>query len=163
MPVIAVSFALFAAVVGVLSVWPRFHVIDEGMAMVSLSFSHAGLRVRECRHLTQEELNELPPNMRKPDDCPRERLPLRVVFKTGEDILYEAVRRPTGLWKDGSANVYQRLPVESGTRRLFIGMNESGLPGTFDYSLEKEVNLKEGDHLVVEFDETQKTFVFRQD
>jgi ferredoxin/coenzyme F420-reducing hydrogenase delta subunit len=163
LPVITVSLALFTIVVGTLSVWPRFDVIDEGMAMVSLSFSHAGPRVRECRHLTQEELNELPPNMRKPDDCPRERLPLRVVFKTGEDTLYEAIRRPTGLWKDGSANVYQRLQVESGPRRLFIGMNESGLPGPFDYSLEKEVDLKEGDHLVVEFDETQKTFVFRQD
>jgi hypothetical protein len=149
--------------VGALSAWPRFQVIDEGMAMISLSFSHAGPRVRECRHLTQEELNELPPNMRKPDDCPRERMPIRVVFKTGEETLYEAIRRPTGLWKDGSANVYQRLPVESGTRRLFIGMNESGLSGAFDYSLDKEVLLKEGDHLVVEFDETNKAFVFKQD
>jgi hypothetical protein len=101
--------------------------------------------------------------MRRPDDCPRERLPIRVVFKTGDEILYEAVRRPTGLWKDGSANVYQRLQVESGSRRLFIGMNESGLPGAFDYSLEREVTLKEGDHLVVEFDETNQTFVFKQD
>ncbi len=161
-PIIAVSLALFAVVVGALSAWPRFHVIDEGMAMVSLSFSHAGPRVRECRHLTQEELNELPPNMRKPDDCPRERLPIRVVFKMGDETLYEAVRRPTGLWKDGSANVYQRLQVKPGARRLFIGMNESGLPGAFDYALEKEVNLKEGDHLVVEFDETNKIFVFKQ-
>jgi ferredoxin/coenzyme F420-reducing hydrogenase delta subunit len=162
-PVIAVSLVLFAVVVGALSAWPRFRVIDEGMAMVSLSFSHAGPRVRECRHLTQEELNELPPNMRKPDDCPRERLPIRVLFRTGDETLYEAIRRPTGLWKDGSANVYQRLQVAPGTRRLLIGMNESGLPGAFDFSLEKEVTLEAGDHLVVEFDETNKTFVFKQD
>jgi ferredoxin/coenzyme F420-reducing hydrogenase delta subunit len=163
MPVIVASLALFAVAVGAFSDWPRFHLIDPGTAMVSLSFSHAGPRVRECRRLTQEELNELPPNMRKPDDCPRERLPIRVVFKSGEHTLYEAVRRPTGLWKDGSANVYQRLQVEPGPQQLFIGMNESGLPGAFDYSLEKEVSLKEGDHLVVEFDESQKTFVFKQE
>jgi ferredoxin/coenzyme F420-reducing hydrogenase delta subunit len=163
MAVIATFFILFATVVGALSAWPRFHLIDDGMAMVSLSFSHAGKRIRECRQLTQEELNELPPNMRKLDDCPRERLPVRVLFKSGEDVLYDAVRRPTGLWKDGSANVYQRLQLESGPRRLFIGMNENGLPGSFDYSLEKEVNLETGTHLVVEFDETQQTFVFRQE
>ena len=44
---------------------------DRGQAMVSVSFSHAGQRIQECRILTQEELNKLPPNMRKPEDCPR--------------------------------------------------------------------------------------------
>jgi len=161
-PVVAVSLTLFAIAVGAFSVWPRHHVIDEGMAMISLSFSHAGQRIRECRQLTQEELNKLPPNMRKRDDCPRERLPVRVEFRSGDKTLYEAIRRPTGLWKDGSANVYQRLQVPSGARRLFVGMNESGLTGEFDYSLESEVHLKVGDHLVVEFDETQKTFIFKQ-
>jgi hypothetical protein len=101
--------------------------------------------------------------MRKLDDCPRERSPVRVVFKTGDDTLYEDIRRPTGLWKDGSANVYQRLQIPPGARRLFIGMNENGLAGDFDYSLEQEVTLEEGDHLVVEFDEARKAFVFKQD
>lgn len=159
----ATALILFAIIVGAFSNWPRFQLIDDDMAMVSLSFSHAGKRIRECRRLTQEELNELPPNMRKLDDCPRERLPVRVVFKSGENILYEATRRPAGLWKDGSANVYQRLQLAAGPRQLFIGMNESGLPGSFDYSLEKEVMLEAGTHLVVEFDETQQAFVFKQE
>ena len=54
--------------------------------MVSLSFSRAGQRIRECRRLTQEELNRLPPNMRKPEDCPRERLPVRVLLEELEHL-----------------------------------------------------------------------------
>ena len=162
-PVTAFVYIAFAAIVGYLSVWPRFQLIDEGKAMISLSFSHAGQRIRECRKLTQEELNKLPPNMRKPDDCPRERLPIRVVFSSNGETLYEAIRLPTGLWKDGSSNVYKRLTVEGASQRLFIGMNESGESPEFDYSLEQEVDLAPGKHLVVEFDDIQQSFVFKQE
>jgi ferredoxin/coenzyme F420-reducing hydrogenase delta subunit len=162
-PVSALAYIAFAVVVGWLSVWPRFQMIDQGTAMVSLSFSHAAPRIGECRKLTQDELNELPPNMRKPEDCPRERLPIRVVFSSNGDTLYEAIRQPTGLWKDGSSNVYRRLTVAGGNQRLFIGMNESGQSPEFDYSLEQEVDLAPGKHLVVEFDDIRKSFVFRQD
>jgi len=162
-PLMVALLAAFSLLVGALSIWPKFQLIGDGMAMVSLSFSHAGQRIRECRMLTQEELNKLPPNMRKPDDCPRERLPIHVMFKSGDSTLYEETRRPTGLWKDGSANVYRRFQVEAGKQNLFIGMNETGMPGDFDYSLSAEIELRPGDHLVVEFDETGKSFVFKQE
>jgi len=162
-PVTALAYVAFAVIVGWLSVWPRFQLIDQGQAMVSLSFSHAGQRIRECRKLTQEELNKLPPNMRKPDDCPRERLPIRVLFSSDGETLFEAIKAPTGLWKDGSSNVYKRLEVEGGSQRLFIGMNESGQSPEFDFSLEQEVDLEPGKHLVVEFDHSQQSFVFRQE
>jgi hypothetical protein len=155
--------------VGWLSVWPRFQLIEAGQAMISLSFSHAGQRIRECRKLTQQELNALPPNMRKPEDCPRERRPVQVVFRSNDTVLYAANRRPTGIWGDGAANVYRRLSVEAGTQRLFIGMNDSGaqngdtLGEEFDYSAQQTVELAPGQHLVVEFDDLQKSFVFRQD
>jgi ferredoxin/coenzyme F420-reducing hydrogenase delta subunit len=162
-PVTAFAYIAFAVIVGYLSVWPRFQLIDEGKAMISLSFSHAGQRIRECRKLTQEELNKLPPNMRKPDDCPRERLPIRVVFSANGETLYEAIRQPTGLWKDGSSNVYKRLTVAGGSQRLFIGMNETGESPDFDFTLEQEVDLAPGKHLVVEFDDIQQSFVFKQE
>jgi len=162
-PVTAFVYIAFAVIVGYLSVWPRFQLIDDGKAMISLSFSHAGQRIRECRKLTQEELNKLPPNMRKPDDCPRERLPIRVVFSANGETLYEAIRMPTGLWKDGSSNIYKRLTVESGNQHLFIGMNETGESPDFDFTLEQDVELAPGKHLVVEFDDIQQSFVFKQE
>jgi ferredoxin/coenzyme F420-reducing hydrogenase delta subunit len=160
---VAIAYAVFSVLVGWLSVWPRFSLIEEGQAMVSLSFSHAGQRIRECRRLTQEELDRLPPNMRKPEDCPRERLPVRVLFTVDGAPLYEASLPPTGLWSDGSANVYRRLPVAAGVQRLFIGMNESGQADGFDYVLEQTVDLAPGQHVVVEFDQGHGTFVFKQE
>jgi ferredoxin/coenzyme F420-reducing hydrogenase delta subunit len=157
----ALLYAVFLAPVAAFSVWPRFSLIGEGQAMISLSFSHAGQRVGECRQLTQEELDKLPPNMRKPSDCPRERLPVRVRFSVDGTPLYEARLSPTGLWDDGSANVYRRLTVPAGRQELFIGMNERGEAGEFDYSLRQMVDLVPGQHVVVGFDETNKTFIMK--
>jgi coenzyme F420-reducing hydrogenase delta subunit len=162
-PVTAVAYALFAVVVGWLSVWPRFELIDQGRAMVSVSFSHAGQRIGECRKLSQEELNKLPPNMRKLDDCPRERLPVRVQLSSDGQPLYEAVMQPSGLWSDGESSVYRRLTLAAGKQRLFIAMRDSDRSEGFDYSLEQEVDLAPGQHLVVNFDSTQQKFVFRQE
>ena len=157
----ALLYVVFLVPVAVFAVWPRFSLIGEDQAMVSLSFSHAGQRVGECRQLTQEELNELPPNMRKPSDCPRERRPVRVLFSVDGVPLYEDRLAPTGLWNDGSANVYRRLTVPAGPHELFIGMNERGEPEGFDYALRQAVDLAPGQHVVVEFDETHQTFVMR--
>jgi hypothetical protein len=144
------------------SVWPRYQLIEQNQAMVSLSFSHAGHRIRACRKLTQEELNKLPPNMRKVDDCPRERLPVRIAFSSDGTLLYEASRPPTGLWNDGESNVYQRMVIPAGTQKLFIGMVDSGREEGFDYSLEQEVDFLPGQHVVVEFDSITQSFVFKE-
>ncbi len=162
-PVTAVAYALFAVVVGCLSIWPRFQLIDEGQAMVSVSISHAGQRIGECRMLSQEELNKLPPNMRKLDDCPRERLPVRVLLSSDGNPLYEAVMQPSGIWNDGESSIYRRLPLAAGTQRLFIGMTDSNRNEGFDYSLEQDVELAPGQHLVVNFDGARQEFVFRQE
>jgi len=77
-------YILFAVVVGALSVWPPYELVEEDRAIVSLVFAHAGERVGECRTFSQEELNKLPPNMRKPADCPRERHPVRVELRSGQ-------------------------------------------------------------------------------
>jgi hypothetical protein len=126
-----------------------------------LSFSHAGQRVRECRKLTQDELNQLPPNMRKPEDCPRERLPIRVFFAVEETTLYDRTLAPTGLWHDGSATVYRRLEIPAGKQKMFIGMNDRGQADSFDYSLARVVDLAPGQHVVVEFDSERGAFELR--
>jgi len=162
-PVTAVAYVLFAVLVGWLSVWPRFQLINEGQAMVSVSFSHAGQRIGECRRLTQQELDKLPPNMRKLDDCPRQRLPVRVVFSSDDNMLYEAVLPPSGFWNDGESSVYRRLALPAGKKRLFIGMIDSSRSEGFDYALEQEIDLTPGQHLVVNFDGTQQKFVFKQE
>jgi ferredoxin/coenzyme F420-reducing hydrogenase delta subunit len=158
---VALAYSAFLVPLGVFSVWPRHTFNENNNAMVSVSFSLAGERVRECRRLSQEELDVLPPNMRNPLDCPRERLPVRVLLRAGEQILYEATLPPTGFWNDGATSVYQRIPVPAGPQDLFIGVNTRGKPGGFDYSLSETVDLSPGQHVVVEFDDVEKTFLFR--
>ena len=153
-----IAYALFAAVVGLLSVWPKFEVVGEHQAIISLSLTHAGERVGECRTLTQDELNELPPNMRKPNDCPRERYPVRIELRSGDEVLYEATAAPTGLWSDGKSNVYRRVVVDAGQHELFVGMNDSNGENGFDYELAEVIDIVPGRNLAIRFDELEQQF-----
>ncbi len=157
----ALAWGLFAVAASIFTIWPRFSQLAEGNAIVSLSFSHAGQRLEECRKLSQEELNKLPPNMRKPSDCPRERHPVDVSFSADDELLYEQSLPPSGFWKDGESTVYYRLELAAGSHDLFIGMSDSGREEGFDYSGRTKFTLAKGQHMVVEFDHLQKSFTFK--
>ena len=122
-----VLYAAFFALLGVLSVRPRLHLMADDEAIVSVSFSHAGEHVGECRQLSQQELMALPPNMRKPEDCPRERHPLQIVLLMDDRTLYEAVLRPTGLWADGKSTAYRRIRVSAGEHDRYVSDRLKGL------------------------------------
>ena len=157
------AYVAFAGIVGLLSVWPRYELVDQEKAVISLTFSHAGKRIGECRTLTQEDLNKLPPNMRKPADCPRERHPIRVVLRADDVVLYDEVHAPSGIWSDGKANVYRRLEVSTGKHSVFVGMNDSGSSGDreFNYDATASIDLVPGRNLVVSFDQQQQQLVIR--
>lgn len=155
------AYAAFAAILGLLSVWPDYRLLAPDQAIVSLTFSHAGQRIGECRKLTQDELNELPPNMRNPMACPRDRHPIRVELWADGAVLFQEIAPPSGLWSDGKATVYRRLQVDAGRHELFVGMNDSGGDDGFDFELKSTQVLKPGQNLVIDFDELQQSFVFR--
>jgi quinol-cytochrome oxidoreductase complex cytochrome b subunit/coenzyme F420-reducing hydrogenase delta subunit len=151
----------FYALIGIVSVWPRLSLLEPSEAMVSLTFSHAGQRIEECRKVSQEELMKLPPNMRKPSDCPRERHPVRVEFRVDDLLVVDLTAPPTGLSSDGKSTVYRRLPISSGEHLLSIGMVDSGRADGFDYQMEARVSLDPQQHIVVEFDHDLQTFLIR--
>jgi hypothetical protein len=157
----AIAYGLFVALVGAFSVWPGYRLLDEQEAIVSLTFSHAAQRVAECRRLSQEELNALPPNMRKPDECPRERHQVHVDMRLDDSLVYSETVPPSGLWKDGKVNVYRRTTTDAGEYALFIGMNDSGSGDGYDYERRQDVTIVPGQNLVITFDDMQKTFVIK--
>ncbi len=161
MPLRALSYGLFALAASAFSAWPVFELIKPGEAVISLTFSHAGQRLGECHRFSQEELNKLPPNMRKPTDCPRERRPVDVVFRVDDAIVYQHTALPSGIWSDGESAIYARFPVPQGEHVLRIGMTDSGREEGFDYELEGRVVLRPEQHVVVEFDGDRKVFVIR--
>jgi hypothetical protein len=154
-------YAVFIVVIGVLSVWPPYELVDKDRAMISLVFSHAGRLVSECRTLTQEELNELPPNMRTPTVCPRERHPVRVELRSGADTLYQKTLLPSGIWADGKASIYERIEVQAGIHKLFVGINDSGGAAEFDFAKSLTIDLSPGRNLVVQFDDQKQEVLIR--
>ncbi|MEJ8569357.1 4Fe-4S binding protein [Elongatibacter sediminis] len=155
--------ALFAVAAGAFSSWPVFELLGPEESVLSLSFSHAGQRVSECRRLTQDELNDLPPNMRKPMDCPRERRPLRVELRADGEVLYQRTLEASGLWSDGESTVYARFTLPAGTHRMFVGMADSGRETGFDYRHERAVTLRPGQHVVIDFDPANDRFRIREE
>lgn len=154
----AITYAAFAAVIGLFSVWPEYHMLGDDDALVSVTFSHAAKRVGECRNLSQAELDELPPNMRKPNSCPRERHPTYLEMRANNEVVFATTLVPSGLWEDGKANVYKRLTLPAGNYLLFVGMNDSGSGAGFDYQVSESVNIRPGQNLVVSFDDASNSF-----
>ncbi len=154
-----VTYAAFAAGIGLFSVWPEYRMLEDDEALVSVNFSHAAKRVGDCRALSQEELNELPPNMRKPNSCPRERHPTYIELRANGEVIFSETLLPSGLWSDGKANVYSRTKISAGDYQLFVGLNDSGIAGVFDYELAVSRDIEPGQNLVVRFDDTSNSFV----
>jgi hypothetical protein len=157
----AVLYALFAATVGTFSNYPRYRHLPEDQALLKLSFSHAGQLKAECRKRTQEELAKLPPNMRAPLDCPRERSPVGVELALDGNVIARRVIPPAGLRGDGPSTVYARFPVPSGAHRLAVKLDDSVRTPGFDYVRDALIELVPGQIVVVDFNAEQGGIVIR--
>jgi hypothetical protein len=146
-----VVYAAFMAILGYFAASPAYTYLDPGAAVITLSFGHAGEKVSECRRLTPEEIAALPPNMRRPMDCPRARVPLLVELQLGEQTLYRASAAPSGLAGDGASSVYERFVITPGRHRVTARLRDSRREAGFDYELDKVVDLAPGQHLVIDF------------
>jgi hypothetical protein len=157
----AVIYALFCAGLAYFSDAPAYRQLDPGDAVITLSLTHAGSPVSECRKRSAEELAALPPNMRVPEECPRERSPLHVQLAIDGTLRVDTVRKPTGLRSDGAATVYRRLTVPAGRHQLIARMNDSVRVDGFNHEHSAEVTLAPRQVLVVDFNSEQGDFVFR--
>lgn len=155
----ALAYTIFAAVLGLLSVWPEYRMLAPQQAILSLSFSHAGERIGECRQLSQEELNKLPPNMRVPAECPRERHSVYTRLTSDEQVLYAGTLQPSGFWKDGKANVYQRVIIDAGHHSVVVGLNDVGSGPEFSHEARFELEVLPGQNRVITFDGLAGQFV----
>jgi len=147
-----VLYGLFALAIGVFSQWPPYHHLDADQALIKLSFTHVGKPVGDCRTLTAEELARLPPNMRAPTKCPRERSPVTVEVDLGGANVLRREAPPTGLAKDGASAVYERLVVPAGEHRIAVRLSDDVRARDHAYQREATVTLAPGQVLVIDFD-----------
>jgi len=157
----AVAYILFAAFLGVFSAAPSITYLEADQAVIKLSFSHAGDHAGPCRRLTQEEIDALPANMRRSEDCPRERLSLLVELELDGEIATRRLLPPAGLHRDGASAVYQRFQVAAGKHRIVARLRDSARSEGFDYEREVEVELAPGQNFVVDFRAESGGFIFK--
>lgn len=145
-------YALFALVLGIFSHWPPYRHLERNQALIKLSFVHAGQPVAPCKRLSDAELARLPPNMRNPMQCPRERVPVTVELDLDGSTVVRHVAAPSGLSRDGASAVYRRLPVAAGQHRLAVRLKDSPRAEGFDHVRTATVTLKPAQVLVIDFD-----------
>jgi hypothetical protein len=145
-------YGLFAVLIGVFSQWPTYQPLGPDQAMIKLSFSHHGKTVSECRATSAAELAKLPPNMRAPMQCPRERSPVKVELDVDGVASYRRVSMPSGLSKDGASAVYHRLQLPAGPHRVDVRMSDDAKVPGFGHVHSSTVVLKPAQILVIDFD-----------
>ena len=145
-------YALFAAVIGLFSRWPVVHPIGEDQALIKVSFIHPGKPLGDCRAQTEAELAKLPPNMRAPMKCPRERSPVSIeVDVNGVNELRRSAP-PSGLSRDGASALYQRIVVRAGEQRIAVRVSDDARHPGLAYQREQTVRLAPAQVLVIDFD-----------
>jgi hypothetical protein len=149
----------FMAAIGYFSTDPPYRHLEPDQALVRLSIRHAGERREECRERTPEELAKLPPNMRAPLICPRERVPVTVELEMDGKLLLRTTAPPSGLARDLASIVYWRQPVAAGPHRFVARLNDRRTEG-FSHVAEATVTLEPGDALVIDFQAEQGGFLF---
>jgi len=154
------AYAAFGVFIGYFAAAPEYTHWNPDKALLKLSFSHAAQPIRECRRLTPEEIAALPPNMRVPADCPRERVPLLIELEMDGEVLYRAQHEPTGLWGDGPATVYQKFAVSAGPHTLVARLRDSNRDEGYDYQQHSDIVLQPQQNFVVDFRPNLGGFLF---
>lgn len=155
-----VILALFVAVAA-FSDWPVYRHTPRGSAVVVLTFVHGAERKSECRRLTTEEIQKLPPNMRRVQECPRGRRPVYVELDLAGKTIFQASLPPTGIAGDGPSKVYERFVVPAGSYDIAARMRDTPRTDGFDHERRATVTLTADQLFVIDFRTESGEFLFR--
>ena len=148
----AFNYSLFMGLVWFFASSPSIRLIEEGEAKLTIAFAHAGQLREPCRMLSQEELNKLAPNMRKIDDCPRERSPVIIEAELDGKSVYSASLPPPGLFGDGGVDVFYSAKIPAGEHQLKLKMNDSVRIEGFNHQFARLVTVEPAQILLIAFD-----------
>jgi hypothetical protein len=157
----ALLYAAFAAFIGYFSASPSFRLLADDEALLRLSLLHAGQPRGDCRARTSEELAKMPPQMRAPLDCPRERSPVQVRIELDGQPVIDETFPPAGLRKDGASAAYRRLPIRAGAHTLRVQLNDDARRTDFPYQREAAVTVAPGQIVLIDFNPAKGGLLIR--
>lgn len=156
-----VTYAVFAAVLGVFANGPAYAPAPPEKAQIVLSLIHGGKPAGECRDRSAAELAKLAPNMRRKLECPRARVPLLVELNVDGVLLFHESLPPKGFAKDFPSHVHRRFVVEPGKRRIDVRLRDSNRSEGFDYESTVEMTLGPRQSAAIGFRAASGGFLFQ--
>jgi len=154
-------YAAAAGVTGLFATWPTWSRLPPEEAQITIAFAHGGARKEACRRLSPEEIAALPARERRPSDCSRERVPLRFEFVLDDRPLLARTLPPSGLSRDGPAQLYEKLAVPSGRHTVTVRLADSGRASGFDYESRFDLELRPRQNLAIDFGPDRGGFFIR--
>ena len=94
-------------------------------------------------------------------ECGRERLPVRVEVDIDGKTVIGITAEPSGLWSDGPASVYERIPVAAGSHTITVRLRDSARETGWDYEQTATVDLAPGRYFTITFRAANGGFAFR--
>jgi len=91
-----------------------------GDAVLRLSWRVRGIRVQECRTLTPEQLEKLPPHMRRPEVCEGRIAPYRLHVRVDGRVLQDTLVHAAGAREDRPVYVFREFRVAPGVHRVAL-------------------------------------------
>jgi hypothetical protein len=156
-----VFYAAICAFIGYFASRPVSEHFPKDRAQIKMSFMHGAARRESCRQLSYEEISKLPPSQRRPNDCKRERVPMKLKLLIDDKVVFDAELQPTGLSHDGPAKVYRKFAVAAGRHTVSANLNDSGRADGFDYVKTQVVELSPRQNFVVDFKPDMGGFIFQ--
>ncbi len=163
-PRLAGLFVVLAAVTAFAAAFsnaPAYRQIPADTGVIKFSFSHSADRARECRRRTPEELAKLPPNMRRPLDCPRTRRGIFAELAIDDVVVFSAELPPSGFAKDGPSQIYRRFTVAAGSHTVAARLRDTPRESGFDHERIETVTVKPGQSLALDFRPEHGGFIWR--
>ncbi|MDP6707642.1 MAG: hypothetical protein QF893_14960 [Alphaproteobacteria bacterium] len=155
------AYLLLGLAIAYFSDSPVYTHFSPEMAQIKLNILHGAKPAGKCRRRTAAELAELAPNMRKPFDCPRGRLPVQLELEIDGEQVFAGALPPTGIAGDGPSRVYRRFTVAPGPHRIAVRMRDTAREDGYDYERATEVTLMPKQNFVVDFKAQAGGIVFR--
>jgi hypothetical protein len=156
----AVNYTVFMALIWYFATAPAVRILDDDEAVITIAFAHAGELREPCQKLSSEELAELAPNMRKLEDCPRERSPVTIQASLDGNTIFHESFAPPGLFNDGGVDIYFSGRVPAGIHELELKMDDSIREAGINHTLRQQIDIDPTRIVLIDFD-SETGFVIR--